>query len=245
MERLEQENERMSRLLNPGVNDDEDAQGDSELLNRISLVMAEVIDFKDRYTLGHSLRVAVYALAVARQYGIVHHGLLQDLALVAFLHDAGKVGVPGRVIGKKGPLTAREWQIMKKHPLMTEEVLQSSRFLKGLAASAAAHHERFDGMGYHKGLRGEEIPLFGRITAVADVFDALTSKRSYRGAWTVAEATEYLLKESGCQFDVEIVRAAVKILPRAKKVVEELLGTGDPEWIYPNGFDWNDILGRV
>ncbi|HHV76592.1 MAG TPA: HD domain-containing protein [Syntrophothermus lipocalidus] len=93
MERLEQENERMSRLLNPGVNDDEDAQGDSELLNRISLVMAEVIDFKDRYTLGHSLRVAVYALAVARQYGIVRHGLLQDLALVAFLHDAGKVGV--------------------------------------------------------------------------------------------------------------------------------------------------------
>ena len=125
----------------------------------------------------------------------------------ALLHDVGKIGVPDYILHKPGPLTPEEWDEMKRHPDIGNEMLKDIAFLSGAAAIVHAHHERFDGKGYPNGLTGEEMPLGARIFNVADAFDAMTTDRPYRKALSVAEAREEVLRNSGTQFDPEVVQS--------------------------------------
>jgi response regulator RpfG family c-di-GMP phosphodiesterase len=171
-----------------------------------ALVLA--LDARDRETKGHSFRVASYVLIMARYLG-VEEGTPEwiDMQRGALLHDVGKIGVPDFILHKPGPLTPEEWDDMKRHPRIGFEMLKDIAFLSGASAIVAAHHERFDGKGYPRGLRGDEIPLGARIFAAADTFDAMTSDRPYRKALSAEEAREEIVRHSGTQFDPQVVQA--------------------------------------
>ena len=171
-----------------------------------ALVMA--LDARDHETKGHSLRVAEYALAMARHLG-VEEGSQEwlDMHRGALLHDIGKIGVPDYILHKDGSLTPEEWDNMKRHPRIGNQMLKDISFLSGAAAIVHAHHERFDGKGYPRGLIGDEIPLGARIFACADAFDAMTSDRPYRKALPIDKAKAEILHNSGGQFDPQVVQA--------------------------------------
>jgi putative nucleotidyltransferase with HDIG domain len=171
-----------------------------------ALVLA--LDARDRETKGHSLRVANYVKAIAAQMGVVETPQeLVDMQRGALLHDVGKIGVPDFILHKPGPLTPEEWDDMKRHPAIGHGMLRDISFLSGAAAVVHAHHERFDGKGYPRGLAGDEIPLGARIFAVADAFDAMTSDRPYRKALPPEMAREEIVRHSGTQFDPQVVQA--------------------------------------
>ena len=171
-----------------------------------ALVLA--LDARDRETKGHSLRVTQFVIAIARQLGVQEDSQeWVDMQRGALLHDVGKIGVPDYILHKPGPLTPEEWDEMKRHPDIGNEMLKDIAFLSGAAAIVHAHHERFDGKGYPNGLTGEEMPLGARIFNVADAFDAMTTDRTYRKALSVAEAREEVLRNSGTQFDPEVVQS--------------------------------------
>jgi putative nucleotidyltransferase with HDIG domain len=171
-----------------------------------ALVLA--LDARDRETKGHSLRVAAYTMTIARQLRI-EEGTTEwiDMQRGALLHDVGKIGVPDFILHKPGPLTPEEWDDMKRHPRIGFEMLRDISFLSGAASIVKAHHERFDGKGYPKGLMGDQIPLGARIFTIADAFDAMTSDRPYRKALTLDMAREEVVKHSGTQFDPQVVQA--------------------------------------
>jgi HD-GYP domain-containing protein (c-di-GMP phosphodiesterase class II) len=163
-----------------------------------SLVTA--IDAKDPYTEGHSQRVSEFSIAIARQLEIsqedIHH-----IRIGSLLHDVGKIGIPDEILGKPARLTDDEFEEMKKHPSIGANIMGQVRMLKTEIPALEQHHERMDGKGYPHGLQDEEITLFGRIVAVADVFDALTSDRPYRDAMSSEEAMEILHKTAGTHLD--------------------------------------------
>lgn len=176
-----------------------------EVLNNRDL-MLNMIDLKvfDEYTYYHSVNVAVISLVIAVAVGMVQEDLYK-LALAALLHDVGKITIPREIHDKPGKLTSEEFEVMKTH---SDE---GFRFLKEVYCvplhtymAVKLHHERFDGTGYPLGLKETEIPLFARIIAVADVFDALTSVRVYRKAMSPSEAVEFMMSHSGTMFDPEI-----------------------------------------
>jgi putative nucleotidyltransferase with HDIG domain len=163
---------------------------------------------RDHETEDHTRRVTEMALNLARQIGI------SDLELIhirrgATLHDIGKVAIPDHILFKPGPLTEKEWAIMRRHPLIAVEILKSILYLAPALSIPRSHHEKWDGSGYPDGLAGENIPLTARIFAFADVFDALTSDRPYRQAWPAEDALEYIRKNSGTHFDPQIVSAFI------------------------------------
>jgi putative nucleotidyltransferase with HDIG domain len=171
-----------------------------------ALVLA--LDARDRETKGHSLRVAEYVLLVARQLDMTEGGQEWiDTQRGALLHDVGKIGVPDYILHKPGPLTPEEWDDMKRHPRIGNEMLRDISFLSGAAEIVYAHHERYDGKGYPRGLMHDEIPLGARIFAIADTFDAMTSDRPYRKALPAEVARWEILRNSGTQFDPEVVQA--------------------------------------
>jgi len=131
------------------------------------------------------------------------------------MHDIGKIGIPDRVLLKPGKLNAEEWEIMKTHVAKGVEILEghNSDLLKAAVSIAQTHHEKWDGSGYPNGLKGEEIPIFGRISAIADVFDALTSVRPYKEAWPVEKAVDLIKSESGKHFQQELVDIFINKLP--------------------------------
>jgi len=164
--------------------------------------LAKAAEYRDPETGSHILRMAHYSKHIARCMGLSVEQ--QDLLLEAApMHDIGKVGTPDMILLKPGKLTDGEFSIMKQHAVIGYEVLNtsSSPLLKVAAEIAHSHHEKFDGSGYPRGLAGDAIPLFGRIVAVADVFDALTSERPYKKAWTIEQATQMLRDGSGKHFD--------------------------------------------
>jgi len=130
----------------------------------------------------------------------------------ALLHDMGKLGIPDSILLKPGKLTDEEWVIMRKHPQFAYEMLSPIDFLKSALDIPYSHHEKWDGTGYPRGLKGEEIPFAARIFAVADVWDALRSDRPYRKGWPVEKVREYICSEAGKHFDPTVVEAFVKIL---------------------------------
>ena len=142
-------------------------------------ILAHLIDAKDPYTAGHSRRVAILAVAVAGQLGLDDH-VRSTIWAAGYLHDLGKLAVPLRVLMKEGPLVDEEWRSVRSHTGRGADILQGIRSLRHLATGARYHHERWDGSGYPEGLSGERIPLVGRILAVCDAYDAMTSTRAYR-----------------------------------------------------------------
>ncbi len=183
----------------------------SEILERereTVIRLCRAAEYRDPETGAHILRMAHFSQLIARGLGLSQED--QDLLLEAApLHDIGKVGIADKILLKPGKLEADEFEVMKQHAIFGHDLLKgsSSRVLQTGAEIAKGHHEKFDGSGYPNGLKGEQIPLFSRIVAVADVFDALTSERPYKKAWTLEAAVDFLNNGSGSHFDPGCVRA--------------------------------------
>ncbi len=177
-------------------------------------------EYRDNETGWHVMRMTNYALAIARQMNLPE--AQRDLLFVtAPMHDVGKIGIPDAVLLKPGALDAEENQVMRKHTVIGATILTGhDPFITAAREIAAAHHEHWDGSGYPHGLAGENIPLLARICAVADVFDALTSRRPYKDAWPVAEARAYISKQSGSQFDPTVVEAFNAVQNEVRRVRE-------------------------
>jgi len=170
--------------------------------------LVTALDARDRETKGHSTRVTDYTLDIARRLGLQPGTpAWEDLKRAALLHDVGKIGVSDFILHKPGPLTPEEWEEMRRHPAIGYEMLKGVRFLAGPTEIVLSHHERFDGKGYPRALAGEEIPLGARIFATADTFDAMTSDRPYRRALPWEAAHDEIVKNSGAQFDPQVVEA--------------------------------------
>ena len=141
---------------------------------------------------------------------------INNLQYAAMLHDLGKIGIPDKILHKKGKLSQAEYQKIKSHPLIGAEIVRDIHFLKDVVPMIMYHHERFDGFGYSAGLRGKEIPLGARIIAIADVYQALVSDRPYRKAYSKKDALQIIQEGAGTQFDPNIVEAFLKIIQEEK-----------------------------
>ena len=184
-----------------------------ELFESFIDTLATSIDARDKITAGHSLRVKLYSVLIAKTMKLDEKsvGLIEKAAI---LHDIGKIGIMDSVLQKEGKLTPEEYAHIQEHARITHDILnkiQTSEDFKIITEIASAHHEKFNGNGYYQHLKGKEIPLGGRILAVADVFDAITSKRHYRDRMPIKNAIEILVKDSGSHFDAKIVESFMKI----------------------------------
>jgi diguanylate cyclase (GGDEF)-like protein/putative nucleotidyltransferase with HDIG domain len=185
--------------------------------------LALAIDAKDQYTHQHILRVQRYAVAIAKQMGLTGADL-EAVNTGALLHDIGKLGVPEYVLLKPGRLTPEEFDKIKKHPEIGAAILDPVEFPWPVLPVVRHHHEKWDGTGYPDGLAGEDIPLSARIMAVADVYDALTSSRSYRRAWPHEKAVATISKDAGSHFDPIVVDAFIAVIG---EVVREMAECGE------------------
>lgn len=167
---------------------------------QIVMALSGAIDAKDTYTNGHSTRVAEYSKRLAQRAGLSEQ-VQSDIYMMGLLHDVGKIGVPDAIINKPDKLTEEEYSIIKKHPVMGAEILKNITEFPKLITGARWHHERYDGKGYPDGISGEEIPVEARIIAVADAYDAMSSKRSYRNALPQTRVRAEVEKGKGTQFD--------------------------------------------
>ncbi len=168
--------------------------------------LAQALEAKDRYTQGHSARVAEESVRIAR-YLSLSEDEIQNIWIAGFLHDIGKIGIQETVLNKPGRLDPEEWELVKQHPVFAARILEPIEELGDVIEMVRYHHEHFDGKGYPDGLSGADIPLGARILAVADCYDALTSERPYRGAVPEAEAYKVFEDCSGTQFDPVIASA--------------------------------------
>jgi putative nucleotidyltransferase with HDIG domain len=168
--------------------------------------LSNAVEFRDAYTGKHAERVAAYGLEIARRLDLPVADR-PDIEFGFLLHDIGKVAIPDAILHKPEALTTSERKLMAQHPLIGAEIVRGIEFLDGAAEIVRHHHERWDGQGYPDGLAGEDIPLAARVFAVADVFDALTTKRPYREPSTQPAAREMITAESGTQFDPQVVVA--------------------------------------
>jgi diguanylate cyclase (GGDEF)-like protein/putative nucleotidyltransferase with HDIG domain len=173
--------------------------------------LAQALDARDHYTRGHSENVTRLSLAIASVLGIPKDELAR-VKVAGLLHDIGKIGIPDRVLLKRGPLSPEEWELVRSHPLVGADILAKAPMLLEVIPIVLSHHERYDGTGYPGAVAGEEIPLAARILAVADAYDAMTSQRPYREALSEEQALAELLAHAGSQFDPEIARACREAL---------------------------------
>ena len=171
---------------------------------------SRAMDLRDQETEGHTQRVTSRAVELARAMGMMGDEIVH-LRRGALLHDIGKIGIPDNILLKPGDLTEEEWAVMRKHPVFASEMLRPISYLRRSLDIPYLHHERWDGSGYPFGLAGEQIPLAARIFAVVDVYDALTSDRPYRKAWTKAEAQNYIRENSGKLFDPEVAEVFLEM----------------------------------
>jgi hypothetical protein len=178
----------------------------------VIIALVEAVEAKDPYTRGHTQRVAEISVLIGQDLGLSGERL-KTLNQAAILHDIGKISVPDSILNKPGRLTDAEFSIVKEHPVRGHRIVQNVRSLQQEIAGIRHHHERLDGSGYPDGLKGDAIPLDARIIAVADVFDALTSARPYRGPWTSERAFEILDEEAGAKLDPDCVGALHRVLP--------------------------------
>ena len=181
----------------------------TELEGMMSLVVS--VEEKDPATDGHCGRIERLAIQTGERVGLAGQELI-NLSYAAYLHDIGKTEVPDAILNKEAELTAAEWEEMKRHPDYGAEILTEKDFLRGAAGIVQAHHERYDGSGYPRGIKGEEIPIGARVVAVVDTYDAMTSVRPYQRAQAKREAIEELKKNAGTQFDPRVVRAFIEVI---------------------------------
>jgi len=172
---------------------------------------SRAMDLRDHETEGHSQRVAGLALELGRVLGLPEDRWVH-FRRGALLHDLGKMGVPDAILQKAGPLAGEEWTIMRRHPTLAYEMLAPIQYLLPALEIPYCHHEKWDGTGYPRGLKGEQIPLAARIFAVIDVYDALTSDRPYRAAWSDEKAREHVLAQSGTHFEPRVAEAFLRML---------------------------------
>jgi len=172
---------------------------------------SHAMDLRDHETEGHSQRVMEVTVKLAQAYGLddemIHH-----IRRGALLHDMGKIGVPDAILHKPDKLTDDEWKIMRKHPQLAYNMLYPIEYLRPALDIPYCHHEKWDGTGYPRQLKNTEIPLAARLFAVVDVWDAVTSDRPYRPAWTQEAAVEYIREQSGKHFDPQVVEAFFKLI---------------------------------
>jgi len=189
-----------------------------EILNRLG----RAAEYRDNETGMHVVRMSRYARVIALEYGLPEEEA-EVLFNVAPMHDVGKIGIPDKVLLKPGKLDEEEWQIIQSHCDIGRRIIgrHSSRLLQDAAMVAHTHHEKWDGSGYPQGLKGTEIPLFSRIVALVDVFDALTSERPYKKAWPVEEAVAEIERCSGRHFDPDVTRAFLRRLPEIFEIKEQ------------------------
>lgn len=164
------------------------------------------LESKDRYTSGHSERVAEYAIALANAIGL-EESIKVSLWRAAILHDTGKIGIPDAILNKPTSLTDEEWNVMKLHPERGETICSKLKFAQEILPVIRHHHERYDGKGYPDGLKGDKIPYLARIVAIADMVDAVIAQRPYRNAQSLSIALQELKKHSGTQFDPVLAEA--------------------------------------
>jgi len=187
--------------------------------------LASSLELRELYTAGHSARVRSYTLILADRLGIMDSPRLEELGAGALFHDIGKIGIPDAILLKEAPLDAGEWRLMMSHPELGGALVGKVRSLAATKGLIESHHERFDGTGYPRGLRGTEIPLGARLFAVADTFDAMTTTRSYRPALSFEEAFRAIQAGSGKQFDPEVVEAFLAIPFETWSAAAARLGT--------------------
>ena len=161
----------------------------------ILFALAQAIEYRDPAVAGHCERLAYYSTSLGKELGLGNEDL-QTLYRASYLHDIGKVAIPDEILHKRGPLNAQEWAIMKQHTIRGEEICKPMRNLKRVLPVIRSHHERWDGSGYPDGLRGTEIPLLARVLQVVDIFDALTTERSYKPALSAEKALRVLEEEA-------------------------------------------------
>lgn len=219
---------------------DEVARATREIVARereTLICIGRAAEHRDSQTHEHVMRVSHYTRLMARRLGLEAQEC-EMLMLATPLHDIGKIGIPDHILLKPGSLTPEEFEVMKQHTVIGERILANSvsPVLRVGAQIAISHHEKFDGTGYPHGLSGAAIPLYGRIVAVADVFDALTSKRPYKAPWEVDRAFDLIRQESGAHFDPECVIAFCEVFQQVLDVraryrdAPEAAWAGDQNW---------------
>ena len=172
---------------------------------------SRALDYRDKETEGHSQRVMEITINIARELGMNEKELVH-VRRGALLHDIGKMGIPDSILLKPSNLTEEEWKIMRLHPVYSYDILQPIAYLRPALDIPYCHHENWDGSGYPRGIKGEQIPLAARIFSVVDVWDALRSDRPYHRAWTEERTKEYIGSLSGTQFDPEVVKVFFKAI---------------------------------
>jgi putative two-component system response regulator len=185
-------------------------------------ILGRAAEYKDNETGIHIIRMSRYCEKIALAYGLDSKDA-ELLLNAAPMHDVGKIGIPDNILQKTGRLDQKEREIINSHAYIGSKIIgkHGSEILSTAAIIAYEHHEKWDGSGYPRGLKGEEINIFSRITAIADVFDALTSKRVYKEIWPVEDAVKLIKDERGKHFDPEVVDAFLSIIPEILKIREE------------------------
>jgi len=172
---------------------------------------SRALDMRDHETEGHTRRVTELTMQLASRIGIKTEDLIH-MRRGAILHDIGKMGIPDHILHKPGPLSEEEWAIMRLHPVYARELLAPIEYLAPAMDIPGHHHERWDGSGYPLGLRATDIPLSARLFAIVDVYDALTSNRPYRPAWSQSEAITYIREQAGISFDPTLVEIFIQMM---------------------------------
>ena len=172
---------------------------------------SRALDLRDKETEGHTQRVTELTTTLARAAGVLAEELVH-VRRGALLHDIGKMGIPDAILLKPGALSDDEWKVMRQHPQLAFDMLSPIAYLRPALDIPYCHHEKWDGTGYPRGLKGETIPLAARLFAVVDVWDALTSDRPYRAAWSEEQARAYIREQTGKHFDPQAVQAFMRTL---------------------------------
>ena len=199
-----------------------------QLIREIVEAFAKVIDMKDKYTNGHSSRVAEYTVMLAKELGY-DEDTIENFYNIALLHDIGKVGIPPEVLNKPGKLTDEEFKTIKSHAALGYDTLKGISIMPELAIGAGSHHERPDGRGYPKGLKGDEIPRVAQIIAVADTFDAMYSNRPYRKRMNFEKAVSIIKEVRGTQLQSDVVDAFLRLVDKGKFRAPDDFGGGTTE----------------
>jgi putative nucleotidyltransferase with HDIG domain len=194
-------------------------ESSGELFLGVIKSLVSAIDAYDPYTQGHSQRVSEYSVLIAQELGL-DETMVNDLRIGSLLHDIGKIGIPDSVLLKVGSLTGSEMELIREHPRTGVNILSQVKLLEPMCPAILEHHERLDGSGYPAKLVDKQISWMGRIVAVADVFDAMTSNRPYRQALSVQEVLDYMDSQAGLLFDAACVQALSNILTRSNTLAE-------------------------